>query len=750
MPTLVIRSPDGSEREHAFQGELLIGRHESNGLVLAEGGVSRRHAKLTVRGSEVLIEDLGSANGTYVDGKGVKAPTPITAQNEVALGDYVLRLKAVARKPSKPAPPIQDPGEPMMTRHIPGARQPGTHSAKRAGEIPAPLAKNRSGASGARPALASGASGPKGALVKGGSGQAAALGAGPVLRGLTGPWLNKTYPLTGTVVIGRQAPAQVLVEDDSVSRRHAELEVTEEGVVLRDLGSANGTLLNGAAVAEEILLEPGDVLQVGMIELAFEWEEPEVLAAPTRRGGSSRGRPAAETPSGGKGKLVIVAAGVGALLVAAGVAKVVMKKTGPVSTAVQPVGPQDLSAQKSEYLTECRSFASTDMGTDPDWLKAEAACNKALDIDPINEEANRLIRRIEKEKEAAAHFDQGQKEMARLREDEALDQFGKIPPDSFYYLKAKPKVVEVANQAKQSAGEDCTHYARDKFWKEAYPRCERYMTFACQDMTNDELYPPLGFKVKLDGRLRRRQWRPKDKMYLLFLKVRAKVKPDDDMWRCPEIKILRKPPAPEDNGTIVAKEIAKRYHDKYIQAAMMDYWNGSGSEAAVILEKIRDDMRKAPLHATADAMRKDISDADQLFKAGEGQLQQQDVEKAAEPFDEALQLDQKLMGDLAISRPSFYRRNMEQDIAHAAFVSGKVWSDRGDARKACLLFKIGFKYYKADNDLNRAIGWCSSQGAAALAKNPGCGDMPWVLDVAVDGDGIKEKVEQLKKAEKCR
>jgi tetratricopeptide (TPR) repeat protein len=222
------------------------------------------------------------------------------------------------------------------------------------------------------------------------------------------------------------------------------------------------------------------------------------------------------------------------------------------------------------------------------------------------------------------------------------------------------------------------------------------------------------------------------------------------MWRCPEIKILRKPPAPEDNGTIVRRELAKRFSDRYIQAAMLDYWNGNGSEAAVLLEKVRDDMRKAPLHATADAMRKDISDADQLFKAGEGQLQQQDVDRAAIAFDEALQLDEKLMGNLATARPSFYRRNMEQDIAHQAFVNGKVWSDRGDARKACLLFKIGFRFYKADNDLNRAIGWCSSQGAAALAKGPGCGDMPWILDVAVDGDGLKEKVDQLKAAQKCR
>ena len=69
MPTLVVRHPDGSESEHELSGELKIGRQEGNDLVLAEGGVSRQHARVFVEGGKVMVEDAGSANGTFVDGE---------------------------------------------------------------------------------------------------------------------------------------------------------------------------------------------------------------------------------------------------------------------------------------------------------------------------------------------------------------------------------------------------------------------------------------------------------------------------------------------------------------------------------------------------------------------------------------------------------------------------------------------------------------------------------------------------------
>jgi hypothetical protein len=77
-------------------------------------------------------------------------------------------------------------------------------------------------------------------------------------------------PLTAEVaLIGRGSEAAVKLEDTSVSRRHAEVRSTPEGFVVVDLGSTNGTRVNGVGVTERVLKD-GDTLAVGDSQLRFE------------------------------------------------------------------------------------------------------------------------------------------------------------------------------------------------------------------------------------------------------------------------------------------------------------------------------------------------------------------------------------------------------------------------------------------------------------------------------------------------
>lgn len=71
------------------------------------------------------------------------------------------------------------------------------------------------------------------------------------------------------VVIGRLPECDVVLGDPNVSRRHAEIRRTEEGLVVTDLGSTNGTRVNGSAVREQTL-ESGDEITVGSTTLVFE------------------------------------------------------------------------------------------------------------------------------------------------------------------------------------------------------------------------------------------------------------------------------------------------------------------------------------------------------------------------------------------------------------------------------------------------------------------------------------------------
>lgn len=65
------------------------------------------------------------------------------------------------------------------------------------------------------------------------------------------------------VVLGRQADCDLVLQDDQASRRHAQVEPGPDGFVLVDLGSTNGTLLNGQPVDGPAALEPGDRIVVG-------------------------------------------------------------------------------------------------------------------------------------------------------------------------------------------------------------------------------------------------------------------------------------------------------------------------------------------------------------------------------------------------------------------------------------------------------------------------------------------------------
>jgi hypothetical protein len=87
---------------------------------------------------------------------------------------------------------------------------------------------------------------------------------------MTGPRRGQqvTLTLASRAVLGRDPGCHLILADAEVSARHAEVEALENGrVVLRDLGSTNGTRLNGIAIETVHPLRDGDVIGIGQIEL---------------------------------------------------------------------------------------------------------------------------------------------------------------------------------------------------------------------------------------------------------------------------------------------------------------------------------------------------------------------------------------------------------------------------------------------------------------------------------------------------
>jgi hypothetical protein len=83
------------------------------------------------------------------------------------------------------------------------------------------------------------------------------------LVGVVGPMKGKVFLVSGVAIAGRETTVDIPVEDFSVSRRHAEFRVTEQGLELRDLGSSNGTWVGTTRVESPVLLKDGDKVSLG-------------------------------------------------------------------------------------------------------------------------------------------------------------------------------------------------------------------------------------------------------------------------------------------------------------------------------------------------------------------------------------------------------------------------------------------------------------------------------------------------------
>ncbi len=74
-------------------GEHIAGRDDECSLVIDATTASRRHARITVVSGNATIEDLGSTNGTHINGKRISTPTRLAPGDEVALGTEVLQVR---------------------------------------------------------------------------------------------------------------------------------------------------------------------------------------------------------------------------------------------------------------------------------------------------------------------------------------------------------------------------------------------------------------------------------------------------------------------------------------------------------------------------------------------------------------------------------------------------------------------------------------------------------------------------------
>jgi DNA-binding winged helix-turn-helix (wHTH) protein len=88
----------------------------------------------------------------------------------------------------------------------------------------------------------------------------------PMLVAQEGPLKGQRWKLSHTIVLGREASCDVVIIDRQVSRFHARITPSNEGIMLEDLGSKNGTHHNGSELSGPVMLQDGDMVGIALAQ----------------------------------------------------------------------------------------------------------------------------------------------------------------------------------------------------------------------------------------------------------------------------------------------------------------------------------------------------------------------------------------------------------------------------------------------------------------------------------------------------
>lgn len=186
------------------EGETSLGSAASNAVVLKGEGVQQAHASLLLdrRGLTLMVRD--GAQTTHVNARPVREKAILRVGDLVSIGHVLIAVK------------------PDSDQYVSG-RVPPKSSSEEAMSEPNTETRYRMAP-------------PK-----------------AVLRGVSGPYFGKVIPISGRLTIGRGNDCDLVLDEPEMSRRHAMVEATPAGIWLRDLGSANGTYVNGVQVRDAVL-----------------------------------------------------------------------------------------------------------------------------------------------------------------------------------------------------------------------------------------------------------------------------------------------------------------------------------------------------------------------------------------------------------------------------------------------------------------------------------------------------------------
>jgi pilus assembly protein CpaF len=123
MFSITIRERSGQVYTFHFdKSEVLIGRVKGNDVILPKQNISKRHTMIRVLGSRFTVEDMGSTNGTYVNGHRIGSAVEIGPEDKVYLGDFVMNFQDLGQVAASDAVLVDVPDMPEADVDIPPPR----------------------------------------------------------------------------------------------------------------------------------------------------------------------------------------------------------------------------------------------------------------------------------------------------------------------------------------------------------------------------------------------------------------------------------------------------------------------------------------------------------------------------------------------------------------------------------------------------------------------------------------------------
>lgn len=418
MYNLTIQDSNGQQvfQVSFAQGSYVIGRLDGCDIVLPSSSVSRQHARIFVLNGRCYIEDMGSANGIMVDGQRVVGRRDLGTASQLRLGDYYLYLEF--QRPNQ-----NDEQRVLQTLFIPQDED----------------------------------------LFK--------------LVRIGDNFAGEEFILSEVEnTIGRTDENFILLSDPSISRHHAKIFRHADQYQVQDLGSSNGSTINGKPIKAPVILSSGDQVKFGNVEFVFIEGSRSVDArayqsAPQQTSRLYMGIAVAI--------LLVVGIAIGATMLFG----LNSLKQSDGDKAQQEAQAQETSSELSvdSRLDKLKADARK-AREDANWDTLSSLSREILSISPNDEDALAMKTQAAREQDAASLVKQAGTFAEKGSYEEARNILETVPEDTQAYANARASLEHIYRTlAHQYKTEALDLEKKRSTWKEAHALLVKAMKLTPED-----------------------------------------------------------------------------------------------------------------------------------------------------------------------------------------------------------------------------------------------------------------------------